>query len=214
MLAGYTPAFAKQSFETYKKVDAPPAATLALALALTTRHSHHQVLEETWDNPKHFDKEASDLVNKLLTKPVKKRIGSGKTGAEDIKKHKWFRGLNWAALYNKQMEPPCKDEVTHPRPRPRPQSRQYRAAERSQARQSQARQSELTTQSYPSPHTRPRPHPRSCTLCLRSTSRLVSPTLSSSTRTQAGSRASSTRMMRRRSSLTIGEGAEPSNTAA
>eukprot|EP00966_Prymnesium_polylepis_P257791 5955242-Prymnesium_polylepis.1 len=25
-------------------------------------------------------------------------------GAEDIKKHKWFRGLNWAALYNKQME--------------------------------------------------------------------------------------------------------------
>ena len=106
MLAGYTPAFAKQSFETYKKVDAPPAATLALALALTTRHSHHQVLEETWDNPKHFDKEASDLVNKLLTKPVKKRIGSGKTGAEDIKKHKWFRGLNWAALYNKQLEPP------------------------------------------------------------------------------------------------------------
>ena len=22
---------------------------------------------------------------------------------QDIKKHKWFRGLNWAALYNKQM---------------------------------------------------------------------------------------------------------------
>ena len=25
-------------------------------------------------------------------------------GAEDIKKHKWYRGLNWAALYNKTME--------------------------------------------------------------------------------------------------------------
>ena len=27
-------------------------------------------------------------------------------GWQDIKKHKWFRGLNWAALYNKQMAPP------------------------------------------------------------------------------------------------------------
>uniref|UniRef100_A0A7S4B5K6 AGC-kinase C-terminal domain-containing protein n=1 Tax=Chrysotila carterae TaxID=13221 RepID=A0A7S4B5K6_CHRCT len=32
------------------------------------------------------------------------RAGSLKNGAEDIKKHKWYRGLNWAALYNKQME--------------------------------------------------------------------------------------------------------------
>ena len=92
MLAGYTPAFAKQSFETYK-----------------------MVLEEKWENPRHFDRDASDLVSKLLTKPVKKRLGSAKTGAEDIKKHKWFRGLNWAALYNKQMEPPAKEEL-HYRP--------------------------------------------------------------------------------------------------
>ena len=35
-----------------------------------------------------------------------KRAGSGKNGAEDIKKHKWYRGLNWAALYNKNMPPP------------------------------------------------------------------------------------------------------------
>ena len=30
--------------------------------------------------------------------------GNLKNGAEDIKKHKWYRGLNWAALYNKQMQ--------------------------------------------------------------------------------------------------------------
>ena len=40
----------------------------------------------------------------LLTADRLKRIGCLKSGAEDIKKHKWFRGLNWAALYNKQME--------------------------------------------------------------------------------------------------------------
>ena len=32
-------------------------------------------------------------------------------GAEDIKKHKWFRGLNWAALYNKQMPAPFVPEL-------------------------------------------------------------------------------------------------------
>ena len=33
------------------------------------------------------------------------RLGYLKGGAEDVKKHKWFRGLNWVALYNKQLEP-------------------------------------------------------------------------------------------------------------
>ena len=43
-----------------------------------------------------------DLIRKLLTADRTKRIGNLKGGAEDIKKHKWYRGLNWAALYNKQ----------------------------------------------------------------------------------------------------------------
>ena len=46
---------------------------------------------------------AKDLIRKLLTADRTKRIGNLKNGAEDIKKHKWYRGLNWAALYNKQM---------------------------------------------------------------------------------------------------------------
>ena len=45
------------------------------------------------------------LIARLLL-PKEKRIGCLKNGAEDIKKHKWFRGLNWAALYNKAMVSP------------------------------------------------------------------------------------------------------------
>ena len=45
------------------------------------------------------------LLARLLNSDKHKRIGCLKNGAEDIKKHKWFRGLNWAALYNKQMAP-------------------------------------------------------------------------------------------------------------
>ena len=48
----------------------------------------------------------SGLLARLLHADIKKRIGCLKNGAEDIKKHKWFRGLNWAALYNKQMAAP------------------------------------------------------------------------------------------------------------
>ena len=42
----------------------------------------------------------------VLTKERKGRIGSSKNGAEDIKKHKWYRGLNWAALYNRTVSRP------------------------------------------------------------------------------------------------------------
>lgn len=34
------------------------------------------------------------------------RMGCQKGGPEEIKKHKWFRGLNWAKLYNRQVTPP------------------------------------------------------------------------------------------------------------
>ena len=52
------------------------------------------------------------MLGRLLTKDREKRIGSSKNGAEDIKKHKWYRGLNWAALYNKHMAPPM-DGLEH-----------------------------------------------------------------------------------------------------
>jgi len=53
--------------------------------------------------PRHFETHARDLIRKLLTADRTKRIGNLKNGAEDIKKHKWYRGLNWAALYNKNI---------------------------------------------------------------------------------------------------------------
>ena len=30
---------------------------------------------------------------------------------QDVKKHKWFRGLNWAALFNKQLEAPIQPAI-------------------------------------------------------------------------------------------------------
>jgi len=82
MLAGYPPFYDENPFGIYQKI-----------------------LAGKIEFPRHFDAHVKDLIKKLLTADRTKRIGNLKNGAEDIKKHKWFRGLNWAALYNKQLEP-------------------------------------------------------------------------------------------------------------
>lgn len=91
MLAGYPPFYDENPFGIYQKI-----------------------LSGKLDFARHFETHARDLVRKLLTADRTKRIGNLKNGAEDIKKHKWFRGLNWAALYNKQIPAPIVPEVEGP----------------------------------------------------------------------------------------------------
>jgi len=83
MLAGYPPFYADEPYQIY---------TLILSNEVTF--------------PKMFDGQAEILIKSLLCTDTHKRLGCRAQGAEDIKKHKWFRGLNWAALYNKQMPAP------------------------------------------------------------------------------------------------------------
>uniref|UniRef100_A0A3B3HN72 non-specific serine/threonine protein kinase n=1 Tax=Oryzias latipes TaxID=8090 RepID=A0A3B3HN72_ORYLA len=52
-----------------------------------------------------------DLLKKLLVKDPHKRLGSGPRGAEDIKAHPFFKGLNWEDLAKKQVVAPFKPEL-------------------------------------------------------------------------------------------------------
>uniref|UniRef100_A0A4W6F1T9 Ribosomal protein S6 kinase n=1 Tax=Lates calcarifer TaxID=8187 RepID=A0A4W6F1T9_LATCA len=54
---------------------------------------------------------AQDLLRKLLVKDPHKRLGSGPRGAEDIKAHPFFKGLNWADLAQKKVSSPFKPEL-------------------------------------------------------------------------------------------------------
>ncbi|XP_032881088.1 ribosomal protein S6 kinase alpha-5-like [Amblyraja radiata] len=51
---------------------------------------------------------AKNLIQKLLVKDPKRRLGSGPTGAAKIKLHAFFQGLNWTDLATKSIEPPIK----------------------------------------------------------------------------------------------------------
>lgn len=54
--------------------------------------------------------EAADLIEKLLNKNPEKRLG--KEGAEEVKAHPFFKGIDWATL--RENEPPFIPEVADP----------------------------------------------------------------------------------------------------
>jgi len=91
MLAGYPPFYDENPFGIYQKI-----------------------LAGKIEYPRHFDVHAKDLVRKLLSPDRSKRIGNLKNGAEDIKKHKWFRGFDFTALLQKQLPSPIIPEVRSP----------------------------------------------------------------------------------------------------
>ena len=58
------------------------------------------------DWPKSVENVARDLIRKLLVIDRTKRIGNLKNGADDIKNHKWFKGLDWLDVFNRKLKPP------------------------------------------------------------------------------------------------------------
>mmetsp|Transcript_1392 Transcript_1392/g.1266 ORF Transcript_1392/g.1266 Transcript_1392/m.1266 type:complete len:136 (+) Transcript_1392:487-894(+) len=52
---------------------------------------------------------AKDLILKLLNKNADARLGTN--GADDIKKHPWFKDIDWDLLSQKKVNPPFKPKV-------------------------------------------------------------------------------------------------------
>lgn len=50
-----------------------------------------------------FHSAGKDIISRLLDKEENTRLGS-KTGASEVKQHKWFSKINWGLLRN--TEPP------------------------------------------------------------------------------------------------------------
>ena len=72
MLAGYPPFFDDNPFGIYEKI-----------------------LGGRIEWPKHMDPIAKDLVKKLLVADRTKRLGNMRQGAEDVKRHRWFKLVEW-----------------------------------------------------------------------------------------------------------------------
>ncbi|KAG0247905.1 hypothetical protein BG011_000759 [Mortierella polycephala] len=91
MLAGYPPFFDDNPFGIYEKI-------LAGRIYF----------------PAHIDSAAKDLIKKLLTADRTKRLGNLKGGSDDIKSHKWFKGVDWQGLLDKTVAAPIVPPYVHP----------------------------------------------------------------------------------------------------
>lgn len=85
LLAGYPPFFADSPLEIYERI-----------------------LQNKFSFPPHIDFVARDLIKRLLTADLSKRLGNLKNGARDVKNHRWFEGVDWAAVERKEIRVRCR----------------------------------------------------------------------------------------------------------
>lgn len=67
---------------------------------------YQNILAGKIEYPSYVSRQAKDLISKLLTADLTRRLGNLRSGAKDIRRHPWFRGIDWAALEKKQLRPP------------------------------------------------------------------------------------------------------------
>uniref|UniRef100_A0A8K9XR03 Ribosomal protein S6 kinase n=1 Tax=Oncorhynchus mykiss TaxID=8022 RepID=A0A8K9XR03_ONCMY len=61
--------------------------------------------------PKDMSPLAKDLIQRLLIKDPKKRLGSGPDGADNVKKHPFYQNINWEDLAAKRVPAPFKPVI-------------------------------------------------------------------------------------------------------
>ncbi|XP_043525759.1 cAMP-dependent protein kinase catalytic subunit PRKX isoform X2 [Frieseomelitta varia] len=91
MLAGFPPFFDDNPFGIYEKI-----------------------LSGRIEWPKHMDPIAKDLIKKLLIADRTKRLGNMRQGADDVKRHRWFKLVEWPLVPQRALTPPIRPQVTAP----------------------------------------------------------------------------------------------------
>ncbi|KAJ3288335.1 Serine/threonine kinase [Rhizoclosmatium sp. JEL0117] len=64
--------------------------------------------------PGNMNKDAVDILKKLLTKDPTMRLGSTPRDSEDIKSHPYFKDVNWSDVLNLRIPPPFFPKITSP----------------------------------------------------------------------------------------------------
>ncbi|KAL6604155.1 Pkinase-domain-containing protein [Neocallimastix californiae] len=88
MLCGYPPFYDQDQLQLYKKI-----------------------LSGKIYWPSYIKSDAKHLIKQLITPDLTKRYGNLKNGAEDIKEHKWFSGVEWSKVAKLAIAPPFIPEI-------------------------------------------------------------------------------------------------------
>ncbi|XWS60655.1 hypothetical protein CRYUN_Cryun07bG0054400 [Craigia yunnanensis] len=71
-----------------------------------------RIIQEKVKLPPFLSTEAHSLLKGFLQKEPSRRLGSGPSGGDEIKKHKWFRSINWKKLEAREIQPKFKPDVS------------------------------------------------------------------------------------------------------
>ncbi|XP_075450688.1 cAMP-dependent protein kinase catalytic subunit PRKX isoform X2 [Ascaphus truei] len=74
---------------------------------------YQKILAGKIDFPRHLDLYVKDLIKKLLVVDRTRRLGNMKNGAEDVKRHRWFRSIDWDAVPQRKLKSPIMPKVSH-----------------------------------------------------------------------------------------------------
>lgn len=64
-------------------------------------HAMHLITAGKLEYPAYFDKDAVDLISRLLVVDEKERLGS-RGDAEEIKRHPWFANMQWSSIIQRE----------------------------------------------------------------------------------------------------------------
>ncbi|XP_061339183.1 serine/threonine-protein kinase AtPK2/AtPK19-like isoform X2 [Gastrolobium bilobum] len=70
-----------------------------------------KIIKDKMKLPAFLSSEAHSLLKGLLQKDASKRLGSGPSGSEEIKSHKWFKSVHWKKLEAREVRPSFVPEV-------------------------------------------------------------------------------------------------------
>ncbi|KAL0227370.1 hypothetical protein P9112_014694 [Eukaryota sp. TZLM1-RC] len=90
MMAGYAPFSSENPYKTYK-----------------------MILNNPLQFPSHFDAITRDLIQRLLVHDRFRRLGCFRGGAADVKRHKFFREIDWGSLIRREVTAPIRPKPKH-----------------------------------------------------------------------------------------------------
>lgn len=79
------------------------------------RSIYRRILYAPLELPWSMDPLAKDIIRRLLTRFPKSRLGYGAPHRiEDIKRHRWFKGIDWDLLRKREVPSPFVPRILHP----------------------------------------------------------------------------------------------------